>query len=73
MVIFRATENIQEDKPAYAVIQPATMPQHPMNSRKKVVLIWGFAGFILACLGVLFIPELKKLFSPVKEEEKEEN
>ena len=68
-----ARAKIQEDKPAYAVIQPATMPQHPMNSRKKVVLIWGFAGFILACLGVLFIPELKKLFSPVKEEEKEEN
>ena len=68
-----AKAKIQEDKPAYAVIQPATMPLHPMNSRKKTVLMWGFAGFILACLGVLFIPELKKMLSPAKKEEEEEN
>ena len=68
-----AKAKIQEVKPAYAVIQPATMPQHPMNSRKKTVLMWGFAGFFLACAGVLFIPELKKMLSPAKKEEEEEN
>lgn len=49
-----ARAKIQEVKPVFAVIQPATMPQHAANSRKKTVLIWGFAGFFLSCLWVAF-------------------
>lgn len=63
-----AKAKIQEEKPDYVVIQPAIMPRHPMNSRKKVVLIWGFIGFILACAGVIFIPEIKKMLSSEKAE-----
>lgn len=49
-----AKAKVQEAKPAYAVIQPATMPQRPLNSRAKVVLIWGFLGGFLACAWVAF-------------------
>ncbi len=44
-----AKAKIQESKPVYAVVQPATVPQNPMNSRKTRVLIFGFLGFFLSC------------------------
>ena len=40
-----ARAKIQEEKPVYAVVQPATLPQQPINSRAKRVLIWGFEAF----------------------------
>ena len=43
-----ARAKIQEEKPVYAVVQPAVLPQQPANSRKKVVLIWGFLGLFLS-------------------------
>ena len=49
-----AKAKIQEIKPMYAVIQPSTMPRYPLNSRKKTVIIWGFAGFLLGCLWAAF-------------------
>lgn len=67
-----AKAKIQESKPAYAVIQPATEPQLPMNSRKKVVLLWGFAGFFLICAWVVLAPEVKKFLFPEKEENEKE-
>ena len=45
----QARAKIQEEKPVYAVIQPAVFPQHPIGSRKRRVLIWAFAGAVLAC------------------------
>ena len=63
-----AKAKIQEEKPVYAVIQPATMPRRPMNSRKKVVLVWGFIGFLFACAGVVFVPEIKKFWASVRTE-----
>ena len=45
----QARAKIQEEKPAYAVIQPAVLPQQPMNSRKRKVLSWAFVGGLLAC------------------------
>ena len=47
-----ARAKIQEVKPVFAVIQPATMPQHATNSRKQTVLIWTFIGFLLSSLWV---------------------
>lgn len=49
-----AKAKIQEVKPMYAVIQPASAPRQPMNSRKTVVLLWGLAGFLLSCLWAAF-------------------
>lgn len=49
-----ARAKIQEVKPVFAVIQPATMPQHPANSRRKTVMIWGVLGFLLSCVWVAF-------------------
>jgi len=49
-----ARARIQEVKPVFAVIQPATMPQIPEQSRRQMVLIWGFVGFLIACFWVTF-------------------
>ena len=64
-----AKAKIQEAKPVYAVVQPATMPQFPMNSRKNRVLVFGFLGFFLACAWVAFGEDfLEKIKSQVKQE-----
>lgn len=63
-----AKAKIQEEKPVYAVIQPATQPQYPANSRKKVVLIWGFLGGLLSCAWVAFGKDFwQKMRGGVKE------
>lgn len=68
-----ARAKIQEEKPVYAVVQPATLPQHPMNSRTMRVLAWGFVGFFLSLIWYGFAQDLfKKLRASVKERMKEE-
>ncbi len=68
-----ARAKIQEEKPVYAVVQPATLPQSPMNSRAKRVLIWGFMGGILAVAWYGFGADFfKKMRSDVKEKMEEE-
>ena len=63
-----ARAKIQEEKPVFVVVQPATKPQFPTNSRRKTVLLWGFAGFFLACLWVGFGKDfLAKMRGEVKE------
>ena len=68
-----ARAKIQEEKPVYAVVQPATLPQKPMNSRAKRVLIWGFLGGFLAVAWYGFGADfLKKMRSDVQEKMEEE-
>ena len=68
-----AKAKVQEMKPVYAVVQPATVPLRPSNSRAKVCEIWFAAGFILACLWVLFGEDLfKKMRQALKEEDSAE-
>lgn len=68
-----ARAKIQEEKPVFAVVQPATMPQYAMNSRTKVVLIWGFIGFLLSCIWVGFGKDfLDNMRSSVKQRMEEE-
>lgn len=67
-----AKGKIQEMKPVYAVIQPASVPLRPANSRAKVCVIWFFVGFLLSCAWVAFgdvvVKFIKDLF---KKEETE--
>lgn len=68
-----ARAKIQEDRPVYAVVQPAVLPQNPMNSRVKRVLIWGFIGGILAVAWYGFGADFfKKMRADVKERMKDE-
>ncbi len=68
-----ARAKIQEEKPVYAVVQPAVLPQRAMNSRAKRVLIWGFVGGFLAVAWYGFGADyLKKMRSGVKEKMEEE-
>lgn len=43
-----ARAKVQEMRPVFAVIEPATLPQRPTKSRKNTVLAFGFVGFILS-------------------------
>ncbi len=62
-----ARAKIQEERPVYAVVQPAVLPQVPMNSRTKRVLIWGFLGFFLSLAWYGFGEDfLKKMCTDIK-------
>lgn len=59
---------LQEAKPVFAVVEPATFPIKPMQSRKNTVLIIAFLGFALSAAWFVigkeyyeqFIAELKE-------------
>jgi len=57
-----AKGKIQEVKPVYAVVQPASVPLRASNSRAKVCVIWFFVGFMLACAWVAFGDVVIKFF-----------
>lgn len=59
---------VQEMKPVFAVVEPATFPVYPVNSRKKTVIIFGFLGFVLAAAWYLFGKEFyEKSVAQIKE------
>ena len=49
-----AKAKIQQERPVFAVIQPAVQPLSASNSRKKVVLVFTFIGFCLSAGWKLF-------------------
>ena len=59
-----------EEKPVFAVIQPASVPLKPDNSRKKVLIIWTFMGFALSTAWVIYGREYwakaKTMFKEIK-------
>lgn len=68
-----ARARIQEDRPVYAVVQPAVLPQKSINSRVKRVLIWGLIGGFLAVAWYGFGSDFfKKMRADVKERMKDE-
>ena len=66
-----AKAKIQEEKPVFAIIQPAVYPLLPSNSRKKVVLTFMFLGFCLSSAWKLFgqekYHELKAMLKEAKQ------
>lgn len=52
-----AKAKIQQEKPVFAIIQPAVQPLSPSNSRKKVVLAFAFIGFCLSAGWKLFVQD----------------
>lgn len=42
--------HLQEVKPVFAVVEPSSLPQLPVNSRKNTCISVTLAGFLLACL-----------------------
>ena len=49
-----ARGKVIDENPVFAIIQPATVPLLPQNSRAKVLIIWTFVGFVLSCAWVLY-------------------
>ena len=66
-----AKGKIQEMKPVYAVVQPASVPLRSVTSRSKICIIWFFVGFMLSCLWVAFGEDLWKKGRELLKEEKE--
>ena len=61
----QAKMQVKRDTPAYAIIQPVTIPMKPSNSRAKTLIVWTFFGFIVGCgivLGKGYMPKLKAMF-----------
>lgn len=61
----QAKMQVKRDTPAYAIIQPVTIPMKPSNSRAKTLIVWTFFGFIVGCGIVLvkgYIPKMKAMF-----------
>ena len=52
-----AKAKIQEMKPVFAIVQPATQPLYPANSRKKLALGWAFFGFLLSAGWKVYLKE----------------
>lgn len=52
-----ARAKVQEEKPIFATIQPATVPLKATNSRAKVLMMFTFIGFVLSVAWTLFGPE----------------
>lgn len=72
-----AKAKIQEMKPVYAVVQPATVPLKSITSRAKICIIWFFVGFLLSCFWVAFGQDLwkkgREMMKKPAEEVKEES
>lgn len=65
-----AKAKIQEMKPVYAVVQPATVPMNSITSRAKICIVWCLVGFLLSCFWVSFGHDLwKKCWQIVKQPE----
>lgn len=68
-----ARSKVIDEKPVFAIIQPASVPLKSDNSRKKVLIIWTFIGFALSCGWVLYGKEYwnkgKDLLKEVKNKE----
>ena len=61
----QAKMQVKRDTPAYAIIQPVTIPMKPSNSRAKTLIVWTFFGFIVGCGIVLvkgYVPKMKAMF-----------
>lgn len=65
---------VQEMKPVFAVVEPATFPQYPVRSRAKTCIMITFLGFVAACawflFGAPFYASMKEKLSAKKEDEK---
>ena len=68
-----AKGKIQEMKPVYAVVQPASVPIRSITSRAKICIIWFFVGFLLACAWVAFGDVVIKFFKDLFRPEEPEN
>ena len=66
----QAKMQVKRDTPAYAIIQPVTIPMKPSNSRAKTLIVWTFFGFIVGCgivIGKGYLPKLKAMFKKPEE------
>ena len=69
-----ARGKVIDEKPVFAIIQPASVPLRAANSRAKVLIIWTFIGFALSCAWVLYGKEYwlkgKNMFREIKSQDK---
>lgn len=54
--------NLQQVKPVFAVVEPATLPQLPVNSRKNTVMMFVVLGFVLSFSWYVIVEEYYYLY-----------
>ena len=54
--------NLQQVKPVFAVVEPATLPQLPVNSRKNTVIMFVVLGFVLSFSWYVIVEEYYNLY-----------
>ncbi len=72
----QAKMQVKRDTPAYAIIEPVTIPMKPSNSRAKTLIVWTFFGFIVGCGIVLakgYMPKVKAMFRGNENDNDNEN
>lgn len=66
-----ARAKVQEEKPVFAVIQPASVPLESINSRLKVLIIFMFMGFVFSTAWVVigrdFYHKVRNMYNTAKE------
>lgn len=67
----QAKMQVKKDTPAFAIIQPVTMPMKPSNSRAKTLVVWTFLGIVLGCGIVLVKGYWPTLMEKLKKPEEE--
>lgn len=58
--LLAAKVKVKEENVVFTDISPVSVPDQPVNSRKKTVIVWTFLGFILACGWVIGMDYLAK-------------
>ena len=58
--LLAAKVKVKEENVVFTDISPVSVPDRPVNSRKKTVIVWTFLGFILACGWVIGMDYLAK-------------
>jgi len=61
-----AKAKVQENKPAYAVIQPPVVPRKSSNSRMLVLIIWIFLGFLGSVAWAFFGDQAKEKWAELR-------
>ncbi len=57
---YLAEATLLEQKPAFAVLNPPAYPTEPDSSRKKIVLVWAFLGFVISALWLAYCKDYYK-------------
>ena len=69
--LLAAKVKVKEENVVFTDISPVTVPDKPVNPKKKTVLTWTFLGFLFACVWAVIEEWTKKQFALLNKKEEE--